>query len=281
MEGRMLVEFGLDTMLARVRQITGIDLAGYRLPFLERRLAARMRALELTGLAEYLLRLETQPTECARLVDAVGVNVSSFFRNPLVFELVKERILPEIIERKRKMSSNEIRIWSAGCASGEETYSLAILLHMAIKGEVVDWVPRIFGTDMDASALAAAREAVYSRESFEFTKLGVLDKYFTANDSGFEVRPFIREMIRFSHHDLTSRTVPVPPDSVFGTFDLTLCRNVLIYFSRDMQARVVDNLHKSVANGGYLILGESESLSPELVSKIDIVDQNCRIYRKL
>ncbi len=270
----------LDRAVVRVRQVTGIDLAGYRRPMLERRLAARMRKLGLSDPAAYLLRLETHPSECGRLIDAVGINVSSFFRNPLVFEIIKERLLPEILERKRRKPSNEIRIWSAGCAGGEEAYSLAILLHMAIKGKVADWVPRIFATDMDGDALGLARAAVYPHASFESTKLGILDEYFMPKGTGFEVRPFIKKMVRFSRHDLTSPKTRTPPDSVFGAFDLILCRNVLIYFSRPTQARVLGNLCKSAAKGGYLVLGESESLGRETGERLETVDQNARIYSR-
>ncbi len=274
------MESELNMILARVHQVAGIDLAGYRRPLLKRRLAARMRLLGLSDPADYLFRLETDPSECNRFIDAVGINVSSFFRNPLVFEIVRERILPEILARKRQKSSREIRIWSAGCAMGEEAYSVAILLHMAIKGEVADWTPRIFATDMDEKALEAARGAVYGRTSFESTKLGILDEYFVPNGAGFEVRPFIRKMVRFSHHDLTSRATTTPPDSVFGTFDLTLCRNVVIYFSRDTKTRVFSNICKSVARGGYLILGESESLDRNTESGMRTVDRSCKLYRK-
>ena len=247
---------------------------------LKRRLAARMRALRLSDPAAYLLRVETHPSECDHFIDAVGINISSFFRNPLVFEIVYRVILPEILERKRRKSSKEIRIWSAGCAAGEEAYSVAILLHMAIKGELANWNPRIFATDMDGKALEKACAAVYPRASFESTKLGILDEYFVPNGTGFEVRPFIKKMVQFSRHELTSQTATTPPDSVFGTFDLTLCRNVLIYFHRDTMARVLDNLCKSIARGGYLVLGESESLGREIGSRMETVDRSCRLYRR-
>lgn len=270
----------LDRVLERVHEVTGIDLAGYRRPLLERRLAARMRKLGLSDPEAYLLRLEIHPTECDRFVDTVGINVSSFFRDPLVFEIIQRRILPDILERRRRKSSNDLRIWSAGCGRGEEAYSIAILVQMALKGDVTNWAPLIFSTDIDEDALSAATAAVYPRTSFETTKLGILDEYFIPNGTEFEVRPFIKKMVRLSRHDLTSQTAAVPAESVFGTFDLTLCRNVLIYFSRATQARVLDNLYSSVARGGYLVLGESESLGPEIGSRMETVDKDCRLYRK-
>ena len=192
-------------VLERINQVTGIDLAVYRQTLLGRRISARMRALGLKEEAAYLQFLETHPAECSRLVDTVCINVSSFFRNPLVFEIVRHRILPEILEIKRRNSSNEIRIWSAGCAGGEEAYSLAILVHMAIKRENYDWTSLIFATDIDEEAMEPGRAAVFQRESLLSTKLGILDEYFTPSENGFKVRPFITKMVRFSRHDLTSQ----------------------------------------------------------------------------
>ena len=274
------MESHFDKILARVHEVSGIDLGGYRPSVLERRLAARLSKLGLSDPAAYLHRLETDPSECSRLIDEVGINVSSFFRDPLVFEIIRKRILPEILGRKRRKPSSEIRIWSAGCAAGEEAYSVAILVHLAVKSEVARWTTRIFATDVDGSALEMARAAVYPRASFESTKLGILDDYFTPSGTGFQVRPFITKMVRFSRHDLTSRAITTPTDSVFGTFDLTLYRNVLIYLSHETQVRVLENLRNSLARGGYLVLGESETLDRGLDLKMDTVDQISRVYQK-
>jgi len=276
----LIVRSCLDKVIAWVWEVRGIDLAGYRRPMLERRLAARMRKLGISDQAGYVRRLASDRAECDRLIDAVGINVSSFFRDPLVFEIVRKRILPEILERKREKSSREIRVWSAGCGAGEEAYSIAILIHGAIKGEVANWIPRIFATDIDGEALAPASARAHPRERFDPTKLGILDEYLVSNETGFEVRPFIRKMVRFSRHDLTSRKTVTPPDSVFGSFDVVLCRNVLIYFSPSVQARAFENLCRAVARGGYLILGESESLDKEAELKLDTVDRSSRIFRK-
>ena len=280
MRGSPIVESHLDEVVALVLQARGLDLSAYHRSMLLRRLAARMGKLGISDAAAYVRRLETDPAECGRLVDSVGVNVSSFFRNPLVFEIIRERILPEILERKRRKPSREIRVWSAGCGAGEEAYSMAILIHNAIKGEVSQWAPCIFATDIDHEALTAANRGAYPRESFETTKLGILDGYFTPTETGFEVRPFIRRMVRFSRHDLTSPKGAAPPESVFGTFDLVLCRNVLIYFSPEVQVRVLDKLAGSMARGGYLVLGESESLDGGTESRLEILDRRNRIFRR-
>ena len=263
-----------------VKGLCGINLHWGKMELVRARLTKRLRKLKLCSFEEYLERLDNDGAgaELTAMLNALSTNLTHFYREAKHFDYLRSTVLPAL--RRDRDKDRKLRIWSAGCAGGEEAYSVAILVHMAMKGEVANWVPRIFATDMDESALETASAAAYPRASFESTKLGILDEYFAPNGTGFEVRPFIRKMVRFSRHDLTSRTATTPPDSVFGTFDLTLCRNVLIYFSRDTQARVLGNLCKSVAKGGYLVLGESESLGRETTLRMDTVDQNGRIFRK-
>ncbi|MFH2002131.1 MAG: CheR family methyltransferase, partial [Planctomycetota bacterium] len=182
----------LEKILMHVKQCSGTDLHAYRRSMIERRLAARMRTLGLDDPAVYLSRLETDPSECDSLIDTIGVNVSSFFRNPFVFEMIRKQVLPEIMERKKKTLSREIRIWSAGCGAGEEAYSMAMLIHMALKNEAEDWTPYIFATDIDGKALNRASEGIYRRDDFRTTKLGIMDAYVRPLDDNFQVSSTIR-----------------------------------------------------------------------------------------
>ncbi|MFC1614375.1 CheR family methyltransferase [Gemmatimonadota bacterium] len=270
----------VDKILAELKQTRGIDLSGYRRSMLERRLCARMAQLQLNDSKAYLEQLRSDPAEYTHLVDCILINVSSFFRNPLVFEIIAQSILPSIIERKRIEGSNELRVWCAGCAEGEEAYSIAILTHQVLEREERDWIPYIFATDMDSDALRQAEKAIFPRASLENTKLGILDKYFTNQGNFYEVRPFIRKMVRFSQCDLTSPKTVAPAESVFGTFDLVLCRNVLIYFTREVQERIFTKLYKSLAKDGYLILGEAEALDREIQSVFRTIDSLNRIFIK-
>lgn len=274
------MESHLDTVLAELKKSRGIDFGGYRRSMLERRLAARMARARCDDPAAYLARLRTDPSECDHLIDAIAINVSSFFRNPVVWEILAQSVLPEIIERKRRTGNREIRAWSAGCSAGEEAFSAAIQIHRALQGEVADWRVHIFGTDIDTRALKTAAEGTYPRESFENTRLGVLDEYFTPVGRGYRVWPFVRKMAWFSRDDLASPHGIAPKESVFGTFDLVLCRNVLIYFALELQETVLDKLIRSLDNGGYLILGESESITRKTQSKLAEVDGKNRIYLK-
>ena len=274
------MDFDWDKAIRIVRKTTGIDLGAYRRPMLERRLAARSRKLRIGDLALYLRKLEEEPEESHRLIDTVGVNISSFFRNPSLWEVIAREILPEILDRKRHARYRDIRAWSAGCGTGEEAYTIAILVHKALKVDADDWAVRIFATDVDEEALQTAVAGTYPRERFKSTKLGILDEYFVPSRTGFEVRSFVRRMVRFSVHDLISPASAAPTDSVFGSFDLVCCRNVLIYFSRAVQRRVIGNLSKSLDSGGYLVLGESESRLGESESTLETVDPMNQVFRK-
>ncbi len=270
----------LDKIIAEIKTVRDINLNGYRRGTLRRRVAARITRLGDETPEVYFRRLQSDPNEMDQLISTVTIKVSSFFRDPLVFELTAQKILPEIVERKRSNSGREIRIWSAGCATGEEPYSLSILTHQAIKDELADWTIHIFATDLDASALETARSGVYTRDHLKNVKLGVLDKYFDPVNENFSVQPFVRKMVRFSQDDLTCSKLAVPSESIFGAFDLVFCRNVMIYFSREVQEEIFHKLYNSLVGGGYLVLGDSESLSQEMESKFQIIDKKNRIFRK-
>ena len=273
-------EVWLEAVLEELQRARGLDLNDYRRTTLERRLAVRMARLRLNDPGEYLERLRSDPSECDRLIESIAIKVSSFFRDPLIFELLAHRVLPRIMEPHRQEHARQIRVWSAGCAAGEEAYSVAILLAQALEDEDFPWFPYVCATDISPEALAAAQTGSYRRESFATTTLGVLERYFRPTAAGFEVIPEIRRMVHFSRYDLTSRYSLAPADSVFGSFDLVLCRNVLIYFSLDLQNRVLDKLYGALNPGGYLVLGMSESLSPEMEPRLTAMDRPHRIFQK-
>jgi chemotaxis methyl-accepting protein methylase len=271
----------LEEILTELKRGRGIDFKGYRPGTLQRRLANRMAKLRLTDPKTYLRKLKTDPAEVDRLIDTIGVNVSCFFRDPIVFEILAQIVLPEIIERKKTNGTKEIRIWSAGCAAGEEAYSAAILLHQALKKELPNWQTYIFASDINTGALKQAVSGKYPREKFSNTKLGVLDEYFRPVDKGYEVLPFVQKMVHFCNDDLTSSKRITPAESIYGTFDLVLCRNVLIYLEAELQARIFEKLNRSLESSGYLVLGPSESLPQQFASKAVSVDQQNQIWRKI
>jgi len=272
----------LDKILKKLYKAKGVDFSDYKPCCLKKRLSARMEMLQINDPAQYFEYLCQNPSESDHLLNIFAVRVSSFFRNPVVFELIAQKILPKIITCKKNSGVRQIRVWSAGCASGEEAYSIAILIYEALIHENrEEWYPLIFGTDISEESLAMAEAGVYKREALENTKIGIFDKYFFSDcNRYYRISPFIQNMVRFSKDDLASRERFAPADSVFGSFDLILCRNVLIYFSSKLQKRVFNNLYKALDNKGYLVLGDSESLITLTEEKLITLDSRNRIFQK-
>ena len=268
----------INNILGRLKKTRGIDFSCYRPATLKRRIFFRLAKLGIDDLALYLPRLD-DPAECDALIDAISINVSTFFRDPIVFEIISQAILPNLIDNKLRTGSKEIRFWSAGCAAGEEPYSLAILLREFLKKEAAEWALYIFGTDIDNKSLQQAAAASYPRESLSHTKLAILDRYFDAAPDSFSLQPTIRNMVRFSRDDLASSATFAPSASVFGGFDLILCRNVLIYFNRELQELVLNKFLRCLNPGGFLILGGAETLCQDITG-FQTLDARNRIFRK-
>ncbi len=231
----------------------GLDLNGYKDRCIRRRIAVRLRAMQCSSLEGYLKILLEDPQELDRLIQAVTINVSGFFRNQETFELIRERILPSIIAWRNANGEKELNIWSAGCATGEEVYSLAIMLRQYFRGAVHSMRVFIVATDINESFLARARQGIYSHERLEAVPPSLRKRYFREREGSLELIPRIREMVSFEKQDLFE---PCP----FRQMDLILCRNVLIYLSRMVQEKIFRGFHEALRPEGFLVLGKTESL---------------------
>lgn len=271
---------GLAGILHFVRRTRGFDVTNYCRSILSCRVDDRMVAVGAEGHGDYLGILETSPDEVNRLVEALTIKVSSFFRDPLVFEYLGDVVLPSLFGAGAEAAGTGPRIWSAGCANGEEPYSVAILLRDFARRVRRPADATIFATDVDENALGRGREALYPRESLENVRLGLLDSSFSREGKLYRVVPQIAARVGFSLHDLAGPGRSAPAESVFGSFDLVLCRNVLIYFEADLQQRVFDRLCRSLAPGGYLLLGPAESLSGPWAGRLRRVNGCTGLYRK-
>ena len=204
-------------------------------------------------------------------------SVSRFFRNPLMFEVLENCILPELFSKK-----NSIRIWSAGCSSGEEPYSIAILCDRLLSQEQYKGLSvEIFATDYKAEVIEKARQGIYDKSKFEEVKLEILEKYFTAKKNQYVISPTIRERVNFSLHDLISASTPYPSESIFGGFDCILCRNTLIYYDSDVQKRVIGSLINGISKGGFMILGNAEQLTIGMENQLEKYIACLPVYRKI
>ncbi len=283
-KSKMAVMTETDTALASILDFLiekrGFDFTGYHRNMLARRIGKRLAPTACTDFSEYLACLLRDADELDRLIDVVTINVSRFFRDSLTFELIADRILPDMVRKKGGMGDPSLRIWSAGCARGEEPYSVAILIHELLEKEGRKMVLHLFGTEIDVGVLKDAREALYALSSVEHMKHRLLLKYFTPEGPSFRLIPEIREKVHFSLHDMLDKKHGVPPESVFGGFDLVLCRNLLIYFTPEYQVRIFEKLYHALADNGYLILGEVETPPPALRHFFNRVFDFSPIYRK-
>lgn len=239
-----------------VYEIAGIDLYRGKEALVRNRLVHRLRALGLERFDEYVARLEADTTgaELSELIDAITTNETSFFREPQHFEFLQQTILPELRRRGRP-----IRIWSAGCSTGEEPYTTAIVLREAIPpDDPLD--PRILATDISRRVLGVARSAVYSEDGVSRVPKHLRHRYFrrvgTAEERKYAVVETVRRMVRVARLNLFD------PWPMRGPFDVVLCRNVMIYFDRAKQEQLVRRFWEIIAPGGYLFVGHAESLGP-------------------
>lgn len=244
----------LWNLLADVDRRSGIDFRGYKAPTVTRRIDRLVSAGGFASLGEYVRFLRANPGGYAKLVSSLLINVTEFFRDPALFAYLRTDVLPDVIERARR-TGNEIRLWSAGCATGEEAYSLAILVAELLGEALHDFTVRIFATDLDEDAIAFARHGIYPAAALTDVPPELLERYFTKIDETYEVKKIVRNLTVFGHHDLAQR-------APFPRIDLCLCRNVLIYFTKELQQRTLRVFAFSLRDAGYLVLGKAETTNP-------------------
>jgi chemotaxis methyl-accepting protein methylase len=250
---------------------TGVALDAYKPKCLARRIAVRMRACAVHTYDAYLDVLDGEPAELERLHAALTINVTRCFRNPEVWAALT-RALPSLFERP-----GEVRVWSAGCASGEEAHTLAILLAQAAESlGRPEWLERvrIEATDIDRDSLVRTRAGRYKAAALVETPAGVARRWFREEGDGMVADPALRARIDVRAHDLTRDPVPL------ARYDLIACRNVVIYFDRAMQERLFSSLHDALRPGGYLVLGKVETLIGPVRERLELIDIRERIYRR-
>ena len=254
----------------------GEDFQAYSKKLAKKRIAERSAQFHL-GLQAYAGFLREDPVEPAALARMLRIRFSCFFRDPLQFELLGSVVIPVLLHDCRK---GLFRVWSAACASGEEAYSLAIVLDEALRLSEAKPKVQIFATDIAEEALAEARLGRYLPESLAEVSLGRVGRYFSARKPGYQVAEKLRDMVTYSRHDLLDPRTYVPPESLFGGFDLVLCRNFLMYLDREGYARVFDNLFRALNPGGILLLGNAEAVPGRYLPYLEKVLDFGNLYRK-
>jgi chemotaxis methyl-accepting protein methylase len=257
-------------LMEKVYRERGFDFRGYKQSTLTRRLGRRLRARGVQTYIDYARVLDNDQTEYDRLFMDLSINVTSFFRDEVAFKALEEVVLPALITKGEK----NIRIWSAGCATGEEPYSLAMLLVETLGAEATRWGITILGTEIDAKALDQARDGVFSKIQVEGIRPAWLEKYFYAGDSSFRVSAALKELVIFKEHNLVS-------DLPYSDLDVVLCRNVLIYLNPMPQAQMIRAFYEGLRQGGFLLLGKSEVPVGETRTLFTCIDKKAKLYRKI
>jgi chemotaxis methyl-accepting protein methylase len=264
-----------DEFLALTEKIArdrSFGATGYKNSCLRRRIAVRMRARGAQDYPAYAQILDADPTEYERLLDVLTINVTKLFRNPDAWRAVEQRVLPVLWA----LPSARLSCWVAGCASGEEAFTLAALWHrFASERAAVPQLGRveIVGTDIDRASLAAAVRARYAEEAFAETPPVMRSRYF-AGDAPGTAAPELRALVRFERRDLL---LDPPPRR---DLQLITCRNVIIYFDRPSQDALMRRFHDALASGGFLVLGKVETLLGAARDLFEVVDQRQRIFRR-
>jgi chemotaxis protein methyltransferase CheR len=243
----------------------------------QRRLLPRLEALSLPDFSDYYRYLraatpETRRAELDEIVERVTTNETYFFREGYQLSAFKDEILPALFSQQPR--GRRLTIWSAGCSTGEEAYTIAILIMES--GLFSGWDVRVFGSDISRRVLQTARKAVYGRASFRTTDPRVVRRYFREVDGRHQVKDEARQLVSFGQINLFDE----PMTAIVGEVDVVFCRNVLIYFNHESRRKVIDTLHRKLAKGGFLLLGHSESLI-NVTTAFELVHlKNDMVYRK-
>jgi len=259
-----------EALLLYLKQSRGFDFTAYKPSTLMRRVQVRMQTVGMGSFADYLDYLQVDSNEFTRLFNTILINVTSFFRDPQTWEFVASDVIPGLLAGMG--ARDPIRVWSAGCASGEEVYTIAMLLAEALGREQFRERVKIYGTDVDEEALSEARQAVYDSRRVEGVPPDLLRKYFDQQDERFVFNKELRRSVIFGRHDLNQ-------DAPISRINLLTCRNCLMYFHSDAQARILARFHFALLDGGILFLGKSETLLTHSVN-FGAVDVKLRLFTK-
>jgi chemotaxis protein methyltransferase CheR len=268
---QVLSDDGFRALVSQIESRTRFQGQFYKEKCLRRRLAVRMRARGLESFAAYAELLEEDPREYELLLDALTINVSKFFRNRDIWMAIEELVVPALFEAPQSPK----RIWSAGCAGGEEPYSVSILLHEwaarnGAQAELADF--QIVGTDIDRRSLAVAQRAEYPELALAETPPELQERWFSPRPP-FRLDPAATENVTFEHRDLIS-------GEPHRDLSLILCRNVIIYFDREIQEELFQRFYDALLPGGFLVLGKVETLLGRPRSLFRPVSHRDRIFRK-
>jgi chemotaxis protein methyltransferase CheR len=238
---------------------SGIFIAEARKYLVENRLNNRIKALNLKNFGEYYYYLRFDPTrreELTKLFEVITTNETSFWRNPPQLQIFQDKVLTGELDKLRRSGHKKLRIWSAGCSTGEEPYTLAIILHEVLKNELSTWDIKITANDLSEAVLAAARKGVYSTYALRTTPRDIVTRYFIAEGGNYRIDPRMKRLISFGAINLSDKMMLKRVERS----NIIFCRNVIIYFDEEMKRQVIESFYDNLLPGGCMLIGHSESL---------------------
>ena len=265
-----VTESNLKKIITIIRRHSGHDFSSYKQSTILRRIERRIKLHQLSNIAQYAKFVQDDPREAGLLFKDMLIRVTSFFREPDAFKMLEEKVMPELLADK----SYDVpaRVWVCGCCTGEEAYSIAMMMAEHIETENKHARVQIFATDIDADAITAARLGIYPETISVDVPAGRLKKWFIRKENSYQVKKELREMVVFAEQDVIR-------DAPFSKMDMVCCRNLLIYLEPQLQDKLLHTFHYALNPGGFLFLGSSESLgkSTELFSP---VSRQWKIFRR-
>ncbi|HUE25665.1 MAG TPA: CheR family methyltransferase [Solirubrobacteraceae bacterium] len=261
----------LDGLLEFVKETRGFDFTGYKRSSVERRVAKRMAEVGVDRYEDYIDYLELNSDEFVQLFNTILINVTGFFRDPQAWEYLAESIVPQLVDSRGP--SAPLRIWCAGCSSGEEPYTVAMILARVLGDEAFEERVKIYATDIDEGALAEARQGAYLPRQVEDVPRDALERFFERGDQRYVFRKDLRRCVIFGRNDLVQ-------DAPISRIDLLVCRNTLMYFTAETQSQILRRFHFALDNEGFMMLGKSEMLitHAELFTPVDL---KWRVFHKV
>lgn len=245
-------------------QLHNVDILKFDEEFLRNSIKQRMSVVNCTKINDYYNFLKISTIEAGKLIDNLNNTFSEFFRDPLTFAILEKMILPQIINKKKLNNEKEIRIWSCACSSGQEAYSMAILIDELLKKEKSKITCRIFASDINHESLLCGQNGQYHVSTLNNISLIRIEKYFKRSGEIFDLKNEIKKQVDFSYLDLFSLTNLCPPAAIFGNFDIVFCSNILFYYKPEFQIAILSKAMNSLSSSGYLITSETER---EIVKK--------------
>ncbi len=258
-------------LIFRTLRMHGFNCGAYKASYLERRIQTRLRSNHLQSYRDYYRLLRENPRELRALLDVLTINVTGFFRDSDIYEYLRLEVIPDILGLRDRIKRS-VRIWSAGCATGEEPYSIAMLVLEALAGDCTDHAISIYATDIDDRSLRVAAEGAYSERKLEAVPEALAGRYFS-HDDNYKVKDGIKSLIKFKRLDLLT-------DKGIKLCDAIFCRNVLIYFNQEDQEQVLNMFYENLKPGGYLVLGKTEIMLANIIRKFSNAGMK-NLFRKM